>query len=180
MINRDGLGLDLQNHFFAEDVADKAFIESRESVESEAVRQFSRAHPEKSSRLTFDQGVDLFGNASDIHIDCDERDIQIILKNTIGTVERAVGLRVEDPVSAAKIIRPSSRAGFQEDALKIREPKFLLARGEGRFSDIPEKSVLVFYYRDRDAPEGLQNALGKRRHCGILIQIDMIDLRNLF
>jgi len=180
VIDRNGLGLDLEDHFFPEDVAYQALIQSRETVEGETVGQFSRAHPEKTAGVACDQGIDLPWNISGIYVDRDERDIQIILQDAIGAVERAVGLRVEDPVLAAKVIRSRGRTGLQEGPLEICEPEFFLAGGEGRFSDVPEKGVLVFYERDRNAAESPQDAFGERRLCGIFFKINMIDLGNLF
>jgi hypothetical protein len=116
----------------------------------------------------------------DIHIDRDERDVQIILQDAIGAVERAVGLGVYDPVAAAKVIRPRGGARFEEGPFEVREPEFFLAGGERYFFDLPEKGVLVRHDHDRDAPEGPQDALGKRRPRGIFIQINMVDPGNLF
>lgn len=180
VIDPDSFGLDLQDHFPAEGVADQAFIQMRQRVEREAVRQFSRAHPEKTPGLALDQGVDLAGDISDVHIDRDQRDVQIILQDAVGAVERAVGLRVQVPVPATKVIRPRGGAGLQESPLEIRKPEFFLAGGERCFFDIPEKSVLVCDKRDRDAAEGPQDAPGQGRASGICIQINMIDLRDLF
>ena len=180
MIDRHGLGLDLQDHFFTEDVADQTFIKPRQWVEREAVGQFPRAHPKKAFGLTCDQGIDLPGNIFNVHIDRDDRHIQIILQDAISAVERAVGLGVEVLVTAAKIIRSCCGAGFEEGTFKVREPEFFLAGAEGCFFDSLEKSVLVRHNRDRDAAEGSQDALGQRRPRGIFIQINMIDLGDLF
>jgi hypothetical protein len=127
-----------------------------------------------------DQGVDLPGNILDIYIDRDQRDIQIILKDAIGAVERAVGLGVQDPVPAAEIIRSRGGAGFKEGPLKVREPKFSLPGAEGCFFDLPEKGILVGHDRDGDPPKCPQDVLGQRRTCGTFIQIDMFDRRDLF
>ena len=180
MIDVSGFGFNLQDHFFAEGMADKAFIQARQPVKCEAIGEFSRAHPEKAPGLALDQGVYLPGNILDIHVDRDERDIQIILKDAIGAVERAVRLRVQDPVPAAKIIRSRGGAGFKEGALKVREPKFSLSGAEGRFFDAPEEGVLVGHDRDGDPPKGPQDVFGERRPRGTFIQIDMVDLGNLF
>lgn len=91
-----------------------------------------------------------------------------------------MGLRVQDPVPAAKIIGACGGAGLEKGSLKVRKPKFFFAGAQGHFFDLPEKGVLVGHERNRDAPEGFQDPPGKRRPRGIFIQIDVVDLEGLF
>lgn len=125
------------------------------------------------------EGGDLPGDRGCVHIDRDQRDVQIILKDAIGAVQRAVSLCVQVPVSATKIIRSGGGAGFEEGALKVREPKFFLPGGERCFFDVPEKGVFVGDDRHRDGPEGSQDASGERCSHGFFIQVNMVDLRDV-
>ena len=91
-----------------------------------------------------------------------------------------MGLCVEGPVLAAKVIRSRGGAGFEERAFKFCEPKLFLSGVQGRLFNVAEKSFFVVDPGDGDAAESPEDALGKRRMHGIFIQIDMIDLGNLF
>jgi hypothetical protein len=58
-------------------------------------------------------------------------------------------LRVEDPVAAAKVIRPRGGTGFEECPFEVREPEVSLAGGKRYLFDLFEKGVLVCDERDR-------------------------------
>ena len=86
-----------------------------------------------------------------------------------------MGLGVQDPVTAAKILSAGSRAGFEEIAFKLREPQAPFSSGEWYRPDVLEEGLFVRDDRDWNTFEGSQDAFSQRRTRGILIQIDMID-----
>jgi len=180
MPDKIGLGLDLKDHFPFQGVADQLFIKMGEWIQREAVREFARAHAEQTVRLALDQGVNFLENAFDICIESEKRDIEIVLQDTVGTIQRAMGLGVDGPVLAAKVIRAGSRAGFEERSFETRDPEVSFARTEGHFFKIMLEPFLAADKRDRHPAEIFKDLSGQRKLGGLLIQVNMLDFEGLF
>ena len=157
------LCFDLEDQPFLEGLLDQEFIEVGHCVECQAVGEFSGAHPEKTSRTACDEFVDLPEDGLNVRVDRDQGNGQIVLKNAISAIQRAVGLGINGPIAAAEIIRAGARAGFQEIALKAGEPELFLSGSEGYLSDIFKEGFFIRDDRDRDAFKLAEDAAGERR-----------------
>ena len=170
MSDEVGFCFDLKDHFFLEGMADQVFIEVRDRVKGEAVGQFAGPHAEEAVRCFCDERVDFPGDIFNIHVDRDQRNIEIILENAISAIQRAVGLGIDCPIAAAKILRARGGAGFEEIAFEPGDPETFFSGRKRHFFKASEEGFFVRDERDRDALQLLQNAAGEGRGFGCTIK----------
>ena len=123
MIDEIGFCFYFENHPSLQRVANQPFAHFRQGVQGEAVRQFSRPHPEKASGFGPDERVNLFEYVADVNINGQQGKIEKVLKDAVGTVERTVCLRVNRIIAATEVIFSGAGAGFKQWPFELTQPE---------------------------------------------------------
>jgi len=120
------------------------------------------------------------GNIPSVHIDREERSVQVVLEDTVRAIERAVGLGVQDPVAATKVFGPGGGAGLEEIALEPGDPEVFLAGAERCFYGVPEEGLFVRDDRDWDPLELLQDTAGEGTGLGGPVEENAVNFKDVF